>query len=88
VSAYSGLRMKGFSVDDAIDYLQRRAAVAGVNVVDGALLDFEEIGPDPTLRVQEDKAYQSDPRMIPYVPAKRNGHGGHFSYPELTASVP
>lgn len=89
VSAYSGLQLRGFKVDDTIAYLKKRAAVVGANVIDGALLDFEEIGPDPTLKLQEDKAKQSDTRIIPYIKSSRsNGHSGSFAYPELTTSVP
>jgi hypothetical protein len=89
VAAYSGPQLRAFTVDDTVEYLKRRAAVVGAEVVDGALLDFEEIGPDPTLGIQEDPASVSDTRRIQHILSTRViPHGGRYTYPELTTALP
>jgi hypothetical protein len=89
IPTYSGLRVKGFTVDEAIDYLQRRALSAGISVIDGGLMDFEEFGPDEDEVRFEDKASQTDERRLAVLlSAKARTHGGRFPYSMETASLP
>ena len=89
VPAHSGLQLRGFTVDDTIAYLESRATVVGASVLDGALLDFSEIGPDPSLAAFEDEARMTDKRDIPCIESnKADRHSNIFAYAELTASVP
>lgn len=89
VQAYLGAQFRAFTVDDCVTYLKRRASVVGADITDAALLDFEEVGPDPTLRLQEDPASRSDERKIKHIESKRKvPHGGRFAYPELTSAIP
>jgi len=87
VAAYDGLRTNGYTVEDTILYLQKRAAAAGIATRDSGLLDFKEIIPDSSLRVQEDRAKTGDKRDIPCIISKRR-HGGRFAYAESTESIP
>ncbi|MBR0642636.1 hypothetical protein [Plastoroseomonas hellenica] len=89
IPAYSGLRVKGFTVDEAIDYLQKRALSAGISVVDGGLMDFEEVAPDEDEIRFEDKASQTDERRVGLLlSTKARTHGGRFPYSAETASLP
>ena len=75
--AYSGLRVKGFTVDEVVSYMTKRATAQGVSVVDGGLLDFQETPPAPGLN--EDIAKQSDSRTLSYIKSGKK-HGGRFAY--------
>lgn len=87
--AYKGLRSGGFSVDDAIAYLQARARIVPAPVVDAALHEFEQIGPDPAGILAEDQAISTemgDVRDIPVVYSNRNlSHDRNFAYAAETA---
>jgi hypothetical protein len=86
LATYSGMRVKGFTVDDAIDYLARRAAQSGITVSYGGVADFEELAPDPAGQATEDPARTKDPRNIPVIPSTRP-HGGRYAYATETAHI-
>jgi hypothetical protein len=86
LATYSGVRTKGFAVDDAIDYLNRRAAQAGITVRDGGLADFDEFFPDPAGQATEDKWLREDQRHIAIIPSRRP-HGGRNAYEADTTHI-
>ena len=86
MSNYSGFRTKGFTVDEVVAYMTRRAPMKGGVVVDGGLLDFEEKAPAPGMK--EDRAWLSDGRILDYIPSAQ-AHGGRFAYTaETNAAIP
>ena len=91
MSAYSGIRVANFTVEDVLAYLKSRSAQVGAVVFDGGLLEFEELGPAPGYEppYAQDKANISDARTIPYIASgKAGGHKGQFAYPAETSGVP
>jgi len=89
VPAHSGLQLSSFTVDDTIDYLERRATVVGASALDAGLMDFSEVGPDPSLAPFEDDARMKDERNIPCIAStKADKHSGVFAYADELASIP
>ncbi|GGF52060.1 hypothetical protein GCM10007301_09410 [Azorhizobium oxalatiphilum] len=72
VPAYKGTRNVGFSVDDAIAYLQARARNVPVPITDAALHEFVRVGPDPAGSVTEDHVIRSNPGDTRDIPAIRS----------------
>ena len=84
--AYSGLRMKGFTVDEVVTYMTNHAGWYLGGAVDGGLLDFEEKPAAPGMK--EDRANTGDKRKLDYIKSGKK-HGGRFAYAaETAASVP
>ncbi|GGF78596.1 hypothetical protein GCM10007301_43220 [Azorhizobium oxalatiphilum] len=92
VSAYNGVRARGFTVDDAVAYLQKRAQAVPPAIVDPALTEFIQVGPDPAGVFTEDRPMstkEGDRRNIGIVYSNKNlTHNGQFTYMAETAGLP
>ncbi len=81
VATYEGKRSEGYTVDDAIGYLRKRAAMVSSPIVDTGLLDFERLPPAPFLDREEDKESREDGRQLAYVDADPGKtHSRRFAY--------
>lgn len=81
VATYEGKRSEGYTVDDAIGYLRKRAAMVSSPIVDTGLLDFERLPPAPFLDREEDKEAREDGRQLDYIDADPGKtHSRRFAY--------